>query len=377
MTGGIGFSYEFSKYAIIAFMAIGMFYKGFNLKSWPYILFLFLLMPGVLISAILVDFNTKFGNVIGFNLSGPVCLGMTALYCFKREISQERFNTILVCCLLPIIATTAYLYLYTPDIREALSGTQSNFEASGGFGPNQVATVLGLGMFILFSRLFLIKNRLINGIDLAILGFMSYRAIITFSRGGVLTALICAVLFLFFYFRNANKIERASLITKTGVVALVITFTWIITSVFTSGLIDKRYNNQDAAGRVKQDITTGRGELIESELQAFKTNPIFGIGAGRTKEFRREYTGVESATHNEVSRMLSEHGILGIIALIILLFTPLTHWLGNKNNIFIFSFLSFWFLTINHSSMRIAAPAFIYGLCLITIVHEKKHRLHR
>jgi hypothetical protein len=35
-----------------------------------------------------------------------------------------------------------YLILYTPSVRDVITGTSSNYETSGGFGPNQVATIL-------------------------------------------------------------------------------------------------------------------------------------------------------------------------------------------------------------------------------------------
>ena len=38
---------------------------------------------------------------------------------------------------------------------------------------------------------------------------------------------------------------------------------------------------------------------------------------------------------------------------------------------FTISFYLFWFLTINHSAMRIALPGFIYGLSLIRIVPDE------
>jgi len=76
--------------------------------------------------------------------------------------------------------------------------------------------------------------------------------------------------------------------------------------------------------------------------------------------------------------MLSEHGLSGLLALIILGVYPLIYRLANRRNFLFFSMLGFWFLTINHSSMRIAAPAFIYSLCLLNIVNEKKKSpIHR
>jgi len=372
MNGGIGLSYEFAKYSVIGFLMIGIFFRGFTKKSWPYALFVIFLIPGILFSAINLNYQSNFMTAISFNLSGPICLSISALYCYDRKMPKERLQKILMAAVLPIISMTAYLYVYTPNIRDVLSGTQSNFEASGGFGPNQVATILGLGMFILFTRLFVVKSKLTNAIDLALLGFVIYRAMVTFSRGGVYTAGVCAAIFLLIYFLNSSTRDKAFLIPKIGIIAGVIVFTWMITSVFTLGLIDKRYLNQDAAGRKKEDIFTGRGELLNSELEAFYEFPITGIGVGKVKEYRLETTGRLSATHNEISRILSEHGLFGLFALILLIVTPMVFRLQNKTNLYLYSFFIFWLLTINHSSMRIAAPAFIYGLSLITIINEKK-----
>lgn len=377
MTGG-AFSYEFAKYAVMGFLMIGFFYRGFHRKSWSYIFYILLLVPGILFSAINLNYESNIANAIGFNLSGPICLAISALYCYDRKMPSQRFQQILLAVLLPIVTMTAYLYVFTPNIRDALSGTQSNFQTSGGFGPNQVATVLGLGMFILFSRFFIIKNRLVNIIDLTLLAFISYRAIVTFSRGGVLTAAACAVVFFIVYFSRSQGREKAKLISKMMVVGVVIITTWLITSVFTLGLIDKRYSNQNAAGELKQDITAGRAELLESELDAFFNNPFTGIGVGKMKEYRMEKTGRVSATHNEVSRLLSEHGMFGLLSLMVLILTPLLFRMKNKSNFYLYSFFIFWLLTISHSSMRIAAPAFVYGLALLNIIYAKqKPVIHR
>ena len=74
--------------------------------------------------------------------------------------------------------------------------------------------------------------------------------------------------------------------------------------------------------------------------------------------------GIEINTHNEMSRLLSEHGMFGVVAILILIFVPIVFWTKFKNNYYFLAFLAFWFLTINHSAMRIALPAFVYGLAL-------------
>ena len=378
MTGG-AITYEFAKYAVIGFILIGMLYKGFKKSSWPYILYMVLLVPGIIYSAINLNYDTNVANAIGFNLSGPFCLGIAALYCYKKRIELKKLEIILMAILLPLISITVYVFLYSPNVRDVLSGTASNFGASGGFGPNQVSTVLGLGAFILLSRILLIKNSAINIIDIALLGAMGYRALITFSRGGVITAVACGIIFIFIFLLKMNISKRIKFFPKLVFIISLFFGIWFVSTYATLGLIANRYANEDASGREKETLASGRAAIFQTELAAFKENPLTGIGVGKSKEYRKEKISVEAASHNEISRLLSEHGLFGLIALLILLFTPLFIYLTNKSNIFLLPFLCFWFLTINHSSMRIAAPAFIYALCLLNLDYapKKKPALHR
>ncbi len=106
---------------------------------------------------------------------------------------------------------------------------------------------------------------------------------------------------------------------------------------------------------------------MAAELQMFLDNPIFGVGVGRNKEIREKETGIVAASHNEITRMLAEHGSLGLIDLMILFFTPLFLFVNNRQNLLALSFVAFWLLTINHAAMRLAAPAFVYALSLLKV----------
>ncbi len=65
-----------------------------------------------------------------------------------------------------------YITLGTPDLRESLSSTGANYAATGGFGPNQVSTVLGLGMFLALVQLVVYsKNQVVFIYSLRINGF--------------------------------------------------------------------------------------------------------------------------------------------------------------------------------------------------------------
>ncbi len=375
-TDGMVF-YETGKYAVIIFLLIGMFFKGTSSKTVPFWTYLLILFPGVIIGALSMSYDAPIRNQIAFNLSGPVALGVSALYCYYKKIKKEDFQKVILMLLLPLISQMFFLYLYTPSLQEGIINMSGNYAATGGYGPNQISSVLGLGAFLLVTRLFTVKHKLINIIDLVLLGLMGYRAVITFSRGGVFTALICIVAFLVIYYYKQGKKEQGKNNFKLILLGASVLLIWTFSSIQTFGLIENRYENRTAGGELKDDITTGRVELVTTELLAFYKHPFIGIGVGKGKEYRGETLGVEIASHNEISRLLSEHGLLGLFALLILIFVPILFWTKFKNNYYFLAFMAFWFLTINHSAMRIALPALVYGLALLYIVDEKKDPVHR
>lgn len=367
MTGGNP-TYEISKYGIMTFIFIGMYFSGFSKGAVPYWLFLLLLVPGVILTTLVLNYDSNMKNAIAFNLAGPVCLGVSSLYTYRRKISLGQMNNILLAMGLPIVTCMVYLTFYTPDLQEVVTGTGSNFETSGGYGPNQVATILGLGMFIFFSRIILeSKSNVLMLINLVVALNITFRGMITFSRGGMVTGLLMILLLVFFLYTKANYSGRVKLNYLIGFGAIILLATWTYTSIQTGGLIDKRYANQDAAGRAKESQLTGREDIAQNEINAFLKNPVFGVGVGKGAELRKEEMGMTVLSHDEITRMLAEHGSFGIIALLILFFTPLVLFLENKFNMYLLCFLAFWFLTINHAAMRTAAPAFVYSLALVNV----------
>jgi len=367
MTGG-NILYEFSKYGVIFFLIVGMYYSGFSKYAVPYWIFLLLLIPGIIVATETLNLGTDIRKPIAFNISGPVCLGIASLYTYNRKILFSSLNSILLSLSLPVITITVYLILYTPSIKDVVTGTGSNYESSGGFGPNQVSTILGIGMFVFFSR-FLLESRskLLFIVNLIIVFNISYRGLTTFSRGGMITGLVMIIVLIFFLNRRIKYHGKVKLNFLILLMSILLIFVWIYSSNQTGGLIEKRYANQDAMGRVKESRFTGREEIVENEFQDFLESPIFGIGVAKGIELRYEQTGVITASHNEISRMMSEHGTIGIIALLIIFITPIILYIDNAQNIYMFCFLIFWLLTINHAAMRIAAPAFVYSLTLLKV----------
>ena len=367
MTGGNPL-YEISKYGVMVFMLLGMYYSGFSKGAVPYWIFLLLLVPSVVISVFVLNFDTVIRKTVAFNISGPVCLGLASLYTFRRKITLEEINKIILSMGLPIITCMVYLTLFTPNIQDVVTGTESNFQTSGGYGPNQVATILGLGMFIFFSRIILdSKTKFQTLINIVIALNVTYRGMLTFSRGGMITGFLMIVLLLIFLYFKSNIGGKLKLNYIIVLLTFAILGTWTYTSLQTGGLIEKRYSNQDASGRNKKSQFTGREDVAQNELNLFLKNPIFGVGVGKGAEIREAETGIKVLSHDEITRMLAEHGTLGILGLLILFFTPLILYFENNFNMFLLCFVAFWFLTINHAAMRTAAPAFVYSLSLLNV----------
>lgn len=372
MSKGLIF-YEFPKYMVFIFLLTGLIVekKKQNI-SLIYLIYILLLLFGITFSDIPYPESIR-TNII-FNLSGPILLGLCAIYFYKRKISIELLLKILKYMSLPIISMASYIYLKVPNLESIVFGGVSSTLASGGYGPNQVATILGVGVFIL--SLYIIISKKYSGffiIDVFLLIFLFFRALITLSRGGVITAILAILLFSFIYLlsKKNNFIRMTKYFSFLIILSIPI---WLYTSSVTDGMVDNRYANKNARGVLKKDISAGRIDIFKAEWNGFIENPFFGIGVGTGKFVRGEELGLRSASHNEMSRLLGEHGALGLIMIFILFFVPIVTM--NKQTLrsraFLSAFLLFWFLTVNHSAMRLAMPAFIYGLAVITIVNNKE-----
>jgi hypothetical protein len=374
------FFYESGKYFVIIIIILGLiFEKKRHPINLVYIFYILLLLIGIAFSEFPNGINPR--KEIAASLSGPFLVGISSIYFINREITLNRLIYSLKIGVLPFLSMMVYLYIKTPNFEDITFNASSNFDTVGGFGPNQVSTALGFAIFLLVA-LFL-KRKSFSGlfsIDLFLIFYFFYRALLTFSRGGVITSFIMISIFIVYYYKY-DKIKMYRYIPIYLFGALIAIASWIMVMQVTDGMIANRYLNRNAAGVQKEDLLSSREKYIDAEWEIFKENPFLGVGVGSVKFIRNDKYDVEGATHNEISRMLSEHGLIGLILIFVLLIYPiLINYRANYlQKAFSFSFLLFWFLTINHSAMRIALPGFVYGLSLITIIDAKRdeNSIHR
>ncbi|WP_162127027.1 O-antigen ligase family protein [Flavobacterium phycosphaerae] len=360
--------HEFGKYSMLFFTFLGFYYSGFPKIKNPYWIYLVLLLPSVFLSFMYLDGNLR--RKICFEILGPICMGFLALYTYKRKISAAQINMVLNLIALPILTSCIYLILKYPQNGHKIYSHNSNFYFSGNYAPNQMATVLGLGMFIYLLKIVIESdNRKILYPNIIIFCLIFHRGLLTFSRGGIVTGVIVALIFFLALYISRNGYYNLK--RKVSLLLFAVISIFGLTSYQTDNSLFKRYADLEILESHKV-TTRGRYIEIKSDIENFTEKPIIGTGPGISREVRKSNYGRDITTHNEITRLLSEHGVLGLLALLILIFFPLRFYYNDLRNFYLLPFFIFWVLTINHSATRTIAPLFLYALTLLQINFEKK-----
>ncbi len=132
---------------------------------------------------------------------------------------------------------------------------------------------------------------------------------------------------------------------------------------FTGGALRERLSDRRLAGR---DL------LMMRDLAVWEQNPLFGVGPGMSRLSRIGGYNVTLA-HTEFTRMIAEHGLLGVLAMGTLLAMVLRHVLDapRGKSRFTAVALCVWSLLFMVAvAFRLSAPAFCIGLSAALVPHE-------
>lgn len=359
--------WEFGKYGIVLMMIVALAKrKLWNIPSLPMIYFV-LLLPAVHITFLNHYFDHA-RQTVSFNLSGPFALFVSCWFFSHVTVKMELVKKMLITLTIPIISvavTTLFYTVTTPDIQ---FNTESNSSLSGGFGPNQVSSILGLGSFMCMACFLVFRNDFRYSVYLGILAvFFATQSVMTFSRGGMYAAVGAALVVAFFQINQLGKTVRRLLpIVACGLLFVVFLFPYM--NDFTGGKLLERFEERG---------TTNRTEIIESDLMIFFDYPVFGVGVGEAQMVRWRYVGLISSSHTEFSRIISEHGSFGILALLCLVASAAFSLMRQRlsfGRALVAGALAWSGLFMMNAGMRLAAPSFIWGLSYITIAVPARRR---
>jgi O-antigen ligase len=235
--------------------------------------------------------------------------------------------------------------------------TQANFETSGGFGPNQVASALAFGALLLLLDVLLSSHPFARRLLLlAVAGVFMVQSTMTFSRGGLismaLSILVVSPLLL------VTKRQRVTAIWVGVALLFAMPAAYLALNEYTGGKLEARFSKTSMSGREA---------LMQSELKLWEDNPAFGIGVGLS----RFYQG--KASHTEFTRALAENGVLGLLAYLALVFACLRRTaflLRDRTAVYLpllLAVMTWAFLYMIVNANRTSAPALALGLAFVTV----------
>lgn len=324
--------------------------------AWLPIAYFAVLVPSTLVTLAAAGVGSA-RELISFNLSGPLSLAVSTLVFLQLRARLSELRLILACYVLPMLSLASVILIRLRSV-ELQFGTESSPEASGGFGPNQVSTVLGLAALV--CLLLVIQNvgtveRLLYGA--AGLWFLGHAAL-TFSRGGVFGFAISGAITLVVWALVSGRPSGTMVLALLVLIALAL---FPVLNAYTGGTLSSRLHDTDR---------TGRDELVQSDLSYFSANLVAGVGPGGLDERGK-------IAHTEFTRLLAEHGLMGLLAAMLLLMMAVVSFLQQTNpsgRVITLALLTFTVLSMTNASMRTASTGFFFGLAALRVGTWREER---
>ena len=207
-------------------------------------------------------------------------------------------------------------------------------------------------------------NIRIRAILLVALLVLAVQSALTFSRGGLYNAVGAALFAGAFSLRDPQT--RARMMMLVPILVLVVNYAVLPQlDTLTKGALSTRFKSVD---------TTNRADIVLAQLEVWQNHPFLGVGPGESRRF------AGGLAHTEISRLVAEHGLLGFVALVLLLFSAARNLrrarAGNEKAV-VAATVGWSLLFMLNAGMRLAAPSFLFGLSFLTLSTEDNQRSNR
>lgn len=373
--------YELGKYILLFLCPLGLLLsKKFTAKGSLGLIIIILALP----AAFFDESGMVVFNDVKFNLLGLLNIGAAIWFFSSITISLKTLISWSKLMLYPIISVLVFTIIRTPNLDSVEFELGANFATAGGFGSNQISTILGLGVFLLASCILLSYR--ITGykwMDLIVLALLTIQGLLTFSRGGMIGGFF-GILVLMYYLTRLSARERKKMaipnfkkyVIPLGVLLFLV---MILANTITGGMLLLRYQGETqgtlagSADKNLNKITTNRSDIFMEDVELFSEYPAMGVGVGASTFLRDDYKGY--APHVELSRLLAEHGVLGLIIFVLFLIV----FILNRNaapdyiskGLLVACFL-LGFLATFHSATRTYITPLLMGVSCVSVFQISK-----
>lgn len=357
--------WEFGKYAVALIALVAIARQRIKSPNWLSVLYFSLLVPSAFLTLGSGDLN-QVRQDISFNLSGPFSLAVLMFYLSSVRLRFIELKRVFQFLLLPLVGVCSIASFTVLTNENIVFDDRSNTLASGGAPANQVSAVLGLAVFIALLYSFSPGQAKTKRVFLqATAVFFLAQCVMTFSRTGLYLAAISMVVVMLMLSHDVKLLLAA--LGGVCLLALVISFVvWPALDRYTGGALAQRF---------EKTTSTGRDEIVMGDLKLFIEHPLLGVGVGRAREERRQFIGHVTNAHTEFSRLLAEHGCLGLLALLLLLLMAGGNVWRERfsyRGAVVAGAVVWSLLFMLVSGMRLAVPSFLLGLSCVRLINPKE-----
>jgi O-antigen ligase len=358
---------EFGKHTVIVILLI-LILRNISPRLIPVapVVYLMCLVPSTGIALIGGEFDSytlwRTRRFLTWNLLGPVALALFVIYFSQLRLNRVQLRNLVVVVVASAIAGSMLGIWNVTTMDDIRFTHNSNFLASGGGGPNQVSNTLALASML--CLLMMMQPKV--GVHWRLLWFSALVTLVvamlfTFSRGGV-WALAFAIVAALFEAVKQNRFRARALIAVCCLVLLTFTLIWPKLNQYTSGKAAARYTS----------LHTSRWALMEAEFRVWMDHPFLGVGPGLARFAVIKYLGHRALPHSEFSRLMAEHGVFGILAIIIIMsgFWR-AYWRPRQAKewrIWVVAIAAYCCIYWLQAATRTIGPSFLYGLMWVTLV---------
>lgn len=363
--------YEMGKYVTFILLLLGHLqlktHKSGNLGWW----IILLSLPG----AFLVGNERPVKDLV-FNYISLVNMGLGLSLFSNIRISSQNLKRAVFIGIWPSIVLLLYLVLISPDLSSIDFELGANFDTTGGFGSNQVSTILGYSFaltgFAYFFDWRFFKTTTAD--QILILSFFVW-GLLSFSRGGIIGGILALLLINSLGIKRPGFLSPAKFSLKAFLLFTVVLIGgFAIGNQITDGALLLRYQGEThgtlSGSKVKtiNTLTTGRFDIFIRDIEIWNQNFFLGAGVGQSDNIGKIMGKSSQITHVEYSRLVAEHGFLGLIIGLILIILPIRRTLKEKVPIarawMLFAFTISLFSTL-HAATRTMITPILFSLAFL------------